>query len=189
MNAIKLLDVVALTEDLPAEGLQRGEAGTVVEKWADGIFEVEFSDNNGKAYAFAAIDGDKLIRLYFRKADKAPVLHLNEIKTYKVGDRREKITPSTIFDSLLWTISALIFSSIGSLVMVRFNKPETFSWLLVGIVASFIVVLITFTLILLRVKKRRLKTTAVKEHLLAGFIGALDSSSLNPTNFEGENYG
>ena len=38
MDEIKLLDVVALVEDLESEGLRRGEVGTVVEKWKDGIF-------------------------------------------------------------------------------------------------------------------------------------------------------
>jgi len=70
MDEIKLLDVVALIEDLDSEGLRRGEVGTVVEQWKDGVFEVEFSDNAGKAYAFAAVPVDKLIKLYFRK-DKA----------------------------------------------------------------------------------------------------------------------
>jgi hypothetical protein len=35
MGEIKLLDVVALIEDLPEQGLRRGEVGTVVEKWKD----------------------------------------------------------------------------------------------------------------------------------------------------------
>ena len=51
MEQIKVLDVVALVEDLDSEGLRRGEVGTVVEQWRDGVFEVEFSDNAGKAYA------------------------------------------------------------------------------------------------------------------------------------------
>ena len=71
MNEIKLLDVVALTEDLPAEGLRRGEVGTVVEQWADGVFEVEFSDDSGKAYAFAALPAQQLMKLYFRKDEAA----------------------------------------------------------------------------------------------------------------------
>ena len=71
MNEIKLLEVVALTEDLQSEGLRRGEVGTVVEKWDDGIFEVEFSDDTGKAYAFAAVPAEKLMKLYFRKDEAA----------------------------------------------------------------------------------------------------------------------
>jgi hypothetical protein len=67
MNDIKLLDVVALVEDVESEGLQRGEVGTVVERWDDGIFEVGFSDDSGKAYAFAALRPEQFMKLYFRK--------------------------------------------------------------------------------------------------------------------------
>jgi hypothetical protein len=71
MNEINLLDVVALTENLHSEGLRRGEVGTVVESWGDGVFEVEFSDDTGKAYAFAAVPAEKLMKLYFRKDEAA----------------------------------------------------------------------------------------------------------------------
>ncbi len=71
MDEIKLLDVVALTENLQSEGLRRGEVGTVVEKWSDGVFEIEFSDDTGKAYAFAAVPAEKLMKLYFRKDEAA----------------------------------------------------------------------------------------------------------------------
>ena len=50
-NTIKLLDVVALTVDIPEYNLWRGQVGTVVELLADGAaFEVEFSDGNGCSY-------------------------------------------------------------------------------------------------------------------------------------------
>jgi hypothetical protein len=71
MEDIKLLDVVALVEDLTSEGLKRGEVGTVVEGWKDGVFEVEFSDDSGKAYAFAAVRADQIMKLYFRKDEAA----------------------------------------------------------------------------------------------------------------------
>jgi hypothetical protein len=71
MDEIKLLDVVALVEDLDSEGLRRGEVGTVVEKWKDGVFEVEFSDNFGKAYAFAALRPEQMMKLHFRKDEAA----------------------------------------------------------------------------------------------------------------------
>jgi len=71
MYAIKVLDVVAVMENLPAEGLRRGEVGTVVEEWKDGVFEVEFSDDSGKAYAFAALRPDQLMKLHFRKDEAA----------------------------------------------------------------------------------------------------------------------
>ncbi len=71
MDEIKLLDVVALTEELPSEDLRRGAVGTVVEIWKDGVLEVEFSDNTGKAYAFVALRTDQLMKLHFRKDEAA----------------------------------------------------------------------------------------------------------------------
>ena len=64
-NDIPLLSVVALTEPVPAHGLRRGEVGTVVEEWAPGVYEVEFSDNQGRAYAMAALRADQLLALHF----------------------------------------------------------------------------------------------------------------------------
>ena len=47
----KLLDIVALTVDLPNDNLWRGQVGTVVEILANGqAFEVEFSDRSGRTY-------------------------------------------------------------------------------------------------------------------------------------------
>lgn len=71
MDEIKLLNVVALVEDIDSEGLRRGEVGTVVEAWKDGVFEVEFSDNSRKAYAFAALRPDQMMKLHFRKDEAA----------------------------------------------------------------------------------------------------------------------
>jgi hypothetical protein len=51
---IPLLALVALTEDLPDEGLTRGRIGTVVEHLErDGnrALLVEFSDEHGRTYA------------------------------------------------------------------------------------------------------------------------------------------
>jgi hypothetical protein len=61
---IGLLDVVALTEDLPQRGLQRGQVGTVVESLAPDVYEVEFSDNDGRTYASLAVPADKLMVLH-----------------------------------------------------------------------------------------------------------------------------
>jgi Domain of unknown function (DUF4926) len=67
MDGIEILDVVALIEDLESEDLRRGEVGTVVEKWKEGVVEVEFSDNSGRAYAFAALRPEQIMKLHFRK--------------------------------------------------------------------------------------------------------------------------
>ena len=71
MEEIKVLDVVAVIEDIPEHGLRRGEVGTVVERWKDGAYEVEFSDDTGEAYAFVALQANQLIPLYYRKRDAA----------------------------------------------------------------------------------------------------------------------
>jgi len=62
--SIDLLDVVALTEDLPEAGLIAGQVGTVVEKLADEVFEVEFCDDQGRTYAELAVPAGQLTRLH-----------------------------------------------------------------------------------------------------------------------------
>ncbi|AUC62511.1 hypothetical protein AA637_15790 (plasmid) [Cyanobacterium sp. HL-69] len=60
---MKLLDVVALLEDLPEINLYRGQVGTIVEEYEPGIFEVEFSDRTGKAYALEMLTEKQLMVL------------------------------------------------------------------------------------------------------------------------------
>lgn len=64
-TGINTLDIVALTEGLPQRGLHRGQVGTVVELLADGVFEVEFSDNDGCTYATLALRAEQLIVLHY----------------------------------------------------------------------------------------------------------------------------
>jgi hypothetical protein len=61
---MKLLDVVALLEDLPAFGLFRGQVGTIVEEYEPEVFEVEFSDLNGRTYAIETLNAHQLLVLY-----------------------------------------------------------------------------------------------------------------------------
>lgn len=63
-SEIESLDVVALLEDLPAHGLVRGQVGTVVELLGPGVFEVEFSDDEGRSYAMLALKVDQLMVLH-----------------------------------------------------------------------------------------------------------------------------
>jgi len=67
-QTIMLLDVVALTENLPEDGLIRGQVGTVVEDFGDGAYEVEFSDDEGRAYGQLAVSSDRLMVLHHRPA-------------------------------------------------------------------------------------------------------------------------
>jgi hypothetical protein len=47
-ETISLLDVVALENNIPEQGLLRGQVGTVVEELASETFLIEFSDDQGK---------------------------------------------------------------------------------------------------------------------------------------------
>jgi hypothetical protein len=68
-DAIQLLDVVALTADIPEYGLHRGQVGTVVDILADGqAFEIEFSDRQGHTYESVGLRPDQLMVLHFEPA-------------------------------------------------------------------------------------------------------------------------
>lgn len=62
---IPLLQTVALLEDISEHGLTRGQVGTVVEDLAPGVYEVEFSDNDGRTYAMLALRANQLMELRF----------------------------------------------------------------------------------------------------------------------------
>ena len=65
-SSVKLLDVVALTIDLPQDNLWRGQVGTVVEILANGqAFEVEFSDRNGRTYESLGLTLEEFMILRF----------------------------------------------------------------------------------------------------------------------------
>jgi hypothetical protein len=65
-NTINLLDVVALTTDLPECNLWRGQVGTVIEILAAGkAFEVEFSDRSGRTYESLGLRPEQIMVLHF----------------------------------------------------------------------------------------------------------------------------
>lgn len=65
-------DVVALLEDIPTKHfesgrpllLRRGQIGTVVMTYKSGVYEVEFADRDGRAYAMLPVQPDKLMVLH-----------------------------------------------------------------------------------------------------------------------------
>jgi len=82
----QLLDVVALLLPVPSEalqmtdeqydlssGLEAGSVGTVVEvvtqKTEPSIFLVEFSDSDGRGYAFAAVPAENLLVLHYEPSE------------------------------------------------------------------------------------------------------------------------
>ncbi|MBI1800185.1 MAG: DUF4926 domain-containing protein [Chloroflexi bacterium] len=64
-KSIQLLAVVALTEDVSERQLVRGQVGTVVEPLAPGVWEVEFSDDEGRTYATLALHEAQLLVLHY----------------------------------------------------------------------------------------------------------------------------
>jgi hypothetical protein len=58
-------DTVALLAALPAQGLARGQVGTVVERLDEQNSLVEFSDDEGKAYAIAPCPDSELLVLHY----------------------------------------------------------------------------------------------------------------------------
>jgi len=65
---IRVLDIVALTEDVSDHGLQRGQVGTIVEPLGPGIYEVEFVDNEGHTYATLPLNSSQLLVLHYQPA-------------------------------------------------------------------------------------------------------------------------
>jgi hypothetical protein len=61
----RLLDPVALLADRPAEGLARGQVGTVVESLDEQNVLVEFSDDEGRAYALLPCRRAELLVLHY----------------------------------------------------------------------------------------------------------------------------
>ncbi|UKO95852.1 DUF4926 domain-containing protein [Nostoc sp. UHCC 0870] len=76
-NTPKLLDIVALTIDLPEYNLLRGQVGTVVELLANGTaFEVEFSDRNGQTYESVGLRPEQIMVLHFEPASPSSVTEM-----------------------------------------------------------------------------------------------------------------
>jgi len=71
MSDIELLSTVALLEEIPKKGLQRGQVGTVVEVLAPGVYEIEFSDDSGQTYASVALRGEQLMQLHHEPGHQA----------------------------------------------------------------------------------------------------------------------
>ena len=51
----KLLDTIALTHDIPAAGLRRGDLGAIVEVLASDAMEVEFVAASGRTQALLTL--------------------------------------------------------------------------------------------------------------------------------------
>ncbi|WP_017295021.1 DUF4926 domain-containing protein [Geminocystis herdmanii] len=70
MNKPELLDVIELLVDIPKFSLRKGEQGTIIEDYQDGIFEVEFANKKGEATAICSISQDKFIVVWSSKTEQ-----------------------------------------------------------------------------------------------------------------------
>ncbi|TAF72593.1 MAG: DUF4926 domain-containing protein [Bacteroidetes bacterium] len=57
-------DIVALLKEMPEKKLMKGQIGTVVEKYSETEFEIEFSDNKGKTIALLTLHSNQLMLLH-----------------------------------------------------------------------------------------------------------------------------
>jgi hypothetical protein len=71
MQEIELLSVVALLKDTADRSIRRGQVGTIVERLAPGVYEVEFSDDEGRTYASLPLRADQLLQLHHEPSDQA----------------------------------------------------------------------------------------------------------------------
>ena len=69
---IRLLDVVALTTDVPECNLSRGEIGAVVECHPGEAFEVEFVAQDGYTYGLVTLRSDQLLALRQKRMHSDP---------------------------------------------------------------------------------------------------------------------
>ncbi len=75
MNTINELDPVALTRDLPAHGLKRGDVGTAVLVHGNGAaFEVEFVGYDGHTIALVTVERDQV-----RPLQAGDIPHVREL--------------------------------------------------------------------------------------------------------------
>lgn len=67
----ELLSVVALLEDVGDHGLLRGQVRTLVERLAPEVYEVEFSDDDGRTYAALSLSAAQLLQLHHEPSHQA----------------------------------------------------------------------------------------------------------------------
>ncbi len=71
MGELERLSVVALLENMPDRSLRRGQVGAIVEVLAPGVYEVEFSDDEGCTYASLAVRKEQLLPLHHEPTHQA----------------------------------------------------------------------------------------------------------------------
>lgn len=62
---IELYSVIAIICDIPEKQLRKGQVGTVVEKLAKNVYEVEFCDKNGQTIITTSIKSEQILILHY----------------------------------------------------------------------------------------------------------------------------
>jgi len=60
---------IALLRDLPAHRLLRGQVGVIRRRTAPGVYEVEFADRAGAAYALVTLHAGQMLLLHWQPAE------------------------------------------------------------------------------------------------------------------------
>jgi hypothetical protein len=72
MRELEIPSVVALLENVADHKLLRGRVGTVVERLAAGVYEVEFSDDVGRRCATHTLRAEQLLQLQWTRFGHLP---------------------------------------------------------------------------------------------------------------------
>lgn len=71
MREFEVLSMVSLREDITGQDLLCGQGGTIVERLAPGVHEVEFSDDEGRTFASLPLRTDQLLQLHHEPSHQA----------------------------------------------------------------------------------------------------------------------
>ncbi len=65
-----VLDVVALLAEIDDKKVSIGQVGTIVEELANGVYEVEFADLQGRTITSCAVEAGQLLKLTHKLAEQ-----------------------------------------------------------------------------------------------------------------------
>ena len=91
----ELFDAIELLVDLPEENLRAGVRGAIVERYEDGKYEVEFTNEEGETLALSTLSSKEFIVIWKAKTKRwlsaseqiaAAINHLSEERQREVLD-------------------------------------------------------------------------------------------------------
>jgi hypothetical protein len=73
-KTINEIDIVALTQDLPKLGLNKGQTGTVVDISEPGVFLVEFSNEKGEMISLESLKREQITLVTSHSSEKIKIM-------------------------------------------------------------------------------------------------------------------